>query len=102
MQRHAHGEGGAVVGDFDVAARDQVPAVAQVLQPDAGRRFGFELGDLGVRHHEQALFGADRDVERLGAGDRIVLDGVVDERLQREGREFPPEVFLVDVDIEKE
>jgi len=79
-----------------------MPAVTQVFQPDAGRRFGFELGNLGVRHDEQVPFGTHRDVERLVAGDRVVLDGVVDQRLQREGRKFPRQEPVVHVDVEKE
>ena len=102
MQRHAHGEGGAVVDDFDVAARDQIPAVAQVLQPDAGRRFGFELRHLGIGDHQPAVLGADRNMERLAAGYGIVLDGIADQRLQRERRKRPRAVLLLDVDVEEE
>ena len=102
MQRHAHDELLVGVDDLDVAARNQVPAVAQVFQSDARRRFGFDLRHLGIGDHQPPLLGADRDMERLAAGYGIVFDGVADQRLQRQRRECPGAVLVVDVDVEEQ
>ena len=41
-------------------------------------------------------------MERLAAGYGIVLDGIADQRLQRERRKRPRAVLLLDVDVEEE
>ena len=41
-------------------------------------------------------------MERLAAGYGIVFDGVADQRLQRQRRECPGAVLVVDVDVEEQ
>ena len=102
FERQPHGECTVGVVNFDIAARDEQPAVAQVLQTDAGRGFGLEFRAQRVRHDQAAVFDTDRDVQRIAARDRIVFHGIADQRLEREGRKAPAEVVRIDLDIEVE
>ena len=101
-QRKPHGETFFGGENLDVAPGNQLPAVAQVLQTDARRGLGFELRTPRIRDLQAIVFHADRNVQRIVARDGIVLDSVVDKRLERKRRQPPRIIAPVDLQIEEE